>query len=156
MLRFWLDTQPLGWVGSSLIPPFEEPAGLLPPGEYKASLVEIRETLCWNYRRREIYSGLEYVAGELRSYQVDRIWVDGSFVTNKERPKDVDVAYEVPRDADPDDWGWLSPGRHRDLKRFRRVDLHQDWPGQPRMSRFFCQDRDGTSKGILLLVPDAA
>jgi hypothetical protein len=156
VLKFWLDTQPLGWVGCTLIPPFEESTGLLPPGEYEASLAEIRKALCWTYRRREIYGGLEYVAGELRTYQVDRIWVDGSFVTSKARPRDVDVAYEVPQGTNPDDWGWLSPIRHGDLKKFRRVDLHQDWPGQSRMSKFFRQDRDGTPKGILRLVPDAA
>ena len=139
-----------------MIPPFEKSTGLLPPGEYEASLAEIRETLCWSYRRRVIYGGLEYVAGELRSHQVDRIWVDGSFVTSKERPGDVDVAYEVPQNSDPDDWGWLSPVRHNDLKKFRRVDLHQDWPGQPRISNYFQQDRDGTPKGILRLVADAA
>jgi hypothetical protein len=139
-----------------VIPAFEESTGLLPPGEYQASLAEIREVLCWNYRRREIYNGLEYVAGELRSHQVDQIWVDGSFVTSKERPRDVDVAYEVPPGADPDGWGWLSPARHNDLKKFRRVDLHQDWPGQQQMSKFFCQDRNGTQKGILRLLADAA
>jgi hypothetical protein len=137
------------------IPAFEQSTGLLPPGDHEATLAEIYDRLCWNYRRKEVYQGLEYVAGELRSHQVAQIWVDGSFVTNKDRPRDVDVAYEVPEGANPDDWGWLSPARHRDLKKFRRVDLHQDWPGQPKMYKFFCHDRNGTPKGIVRLA-DAA
>jgi hypothetical protein len=140
----------------AVIPAFKESTGLLPPGEYSASLAEIREVFCWTRRRREIYDGLEYVTDKLRLRQVDQIWVDGSFVTSKDRPRDVDVAYEVPLGANPDDWGWLSPARHHDLKKYRRVDLHQDWPGQPSMSKFFCSDRDGTPKGILRLVADAA
>ena len=138
------------------IPRFEEPSGLLPPGDHEATLTEIGERFCWNYRRKEIYKGLEYVAGELLSHQVERIWVDGSFVTKKERPGDVDVAYEVPLGADPDSWGWLSPGRRRDLKKVHRVDLLPDWPGQPQINRWFCQDEDGNPKGIIRITTDAA
>jgi hypothetical protein len=138
------------------IPQFEESSGHLPPGDHEATLAEIRDRLCWNYRRREIYRGLEYVAGELVSHSVEKIWVDGSFVTRKERPGDVDVAYEVPYSADPDDWGWLSPGRRRDLKKFHRVDLLADWPNQPQINRWFCSDKDGNAKGIIRLITEAA
>jgi Family of unknown function (DUF6932) len=138
------------------IPPFEEPSGLLPPGDHEATLAEIRDRFCWNYRRREIYRGLEYVTNELVSHQVDKIWVDGSFVTKKERPGDVDVAYEVPDGADPNDWGWLSPPRRRDLKKVHRVDLLPDWPNQLQMNRWFCRDEDGNEKGIIRLITDAA
>jgi Family of unknown function (DUF6932) len=138
------------------IPAFEESTGLLPPGDHEATLAEIKARFCWNYRRREIYMGLEYVTGELRSHQVEHIWVDGSFVTSKQNPRDVDVAYGVPIGVDPDDWGWLAPARRHDLKRLRRVDLLPDWPGQPSIYDFFCQDRDGTKKGIVRLMADAA
>lgn len=137
------------------IPPFEA-SGLLPPGDHEATLAEIQERFCWNYRRRKIYQGLEYATGELVSHKVEKIWVDGSFATRKERPGDVDVAYEVPVGADPDDWGWLSPGRRRDLKKIHSVDLWPDWPGQPQMKTFFCSDDNGNSKGIIRLIADAA
>jgi hypothetical protein len=139
-----------------VIPQFEEPSGLLPPGDHEATLAEIQARFCWNYRRREIYRGLEYVAGELVSHSVEKIWVDGSFVTKKERPRDVDVAYEVPNGADPDDWGWLSPGRRRDLKKFHHVDLLPDWPNQPQINRWFCSDEEGNAKGIIRLITEAA
>ena len=138
------------------IPAFGEATGLLPPGDHEATLIEIQDRLCWNYRRREIYRGLEYVAGELISHDVETIWVDGSFVTRKERPGDVDVAYELPDGTDPDGWGWLSPGRRRDLKDVYRVHLFPDWPNQPQMKNFFCKDKNGHEKGIIRLILDAA
>ena len=139
------------------IPQFEESSGVLPPGDHEATLADVSETLCWNYSRRQIYRGLEYVAGELISHQVDKIWVDGSFTTRKERPKDVDVVYEIPLGANPDDWGWLSPRRRRDLKKIHRVDLLADLPGKPNFYSLFCQNKDdGTPKGIIRLITDAA
>jgi hypothetical protein len=129
---------------------FVDSSGLLPPGDHEATLEEIKERLCWNQRRREIYRGLEFVSGQLRAHQVSTIWVDGSFVTSKQRPGDVDVACEVPEGGTPDNWGWCSPARHHDLKKFQRVDLHYCWPNEkPAMKNFFCEDRDGTPKGIL-------
>jgi hypothetical protein len=139
-----------------VIPPFEEASGLLPPGDHEATLAEIQDRFCWNYRRREFYRGLEHVAGELISHRVEKIWVDGSFVTKKERPGDVDVAYEVPEGADINDWGWLAPRRRRDLKKVQHVDLLPDWPNQPQMNRWFCGDIDGNIKGIIRLIADAA
>jgi hypothetical protein len=129
---------------------------MLPPGDHEATLAEIQERFCWTYRRRKIYQGLTYVAGELVSHEVNKIWVDGSFVTQKARPGDVDVAYEVPDGADPNDWGWLSPGRAHDLKKFHSVHLFPDWPGQPQMKDFFCRDENGNPKGIIRLIADAA
>jgi hypothetical protein len=100
-----------------------------------------------------IYSGLEFVVGELASHQVTTIWVDGSFVTSKERPGDVDVACEVPAGADTATWGWCSPQRQKDLKKVQRVHLFHCWIGQqPSIKDFFCKDRDGTPKGIIRLV----
>lgn len=138
------------------IPAFVEPSGFLPPGNHAATLAEIQDRFCWNYRRKEIYKGLEYVTGELISHKVDKIWVDGSFVTKKERPGDVDVAYEVPDEADLATWGWLDPRRRSDLKKFHRVDLLPDWPGQAQINSWFCSDQDGNEKGIIRLIADAA
>ncbi len=138
------------------IPAFVAPSGALPPGEHEATLKEISSALTWNYSRRVIYSGLEFVVNELTAHSVDVIWVDGSFVTNKDRPRDVDVAYEVPSGGDPDGWGLLSPARHNDLKRYQRVDLYAYWPGQPQIKEFFSTDRNGAPKGIIRLVAAAA
>jgi|SRR5215469_7199049 len=134
------------------IPAFVESTGLLPAGDYPATLAEIKERFCWNYRRTVIYNGLEFVASELTSHQVTTIWIDGSFVTTKDRPRDVDVACEVPDCCDPTHWGLCSPSRRKDLKRFWHVDLLHYWHGQPPIKEFLSKDRDGTDKGIIQLL----
>ena len=134
------------------IPPFVDSTGLLPPGDHEATLDEVKERFCWNYRRRVIYNGIEFTACELTKLQVTEIWLDGSFVTNKERPRDADVAYEVPAGSDPATWGLFSPQRRRDLKQYQHVDLLHYWPGQPSIRDFFCEDRNGTAKGIVRLL----
>ena len=63
---------------------------------------------------------------------------------------------EVPVGANPYDWEWLSPSRRHDLKLVHHVDLLPDWPGQPSIKEFFCQDRNGNVKGIIRLISDAA
>jgi hypothetical protein len=148
-------TQPTSWVNSMTIPPFVKPGGYLPPGEYDATLKEIETRFTWNYGRRQVFSGLKFVLGELISHSVDIIWVDGSFVTGKERPRDVDVAYEIPDGADPWDWGLLSPPRRRDLWRYQRVDLLHYWHDQPEIKEYFCQD-NGVPKGIVRFLVEPA
>ena len=137
------------------IPSFTE-VGLLPPGNHEATLKEIEERFVWSYGRKVIYDGLVFVTDQLNSSNVTTIWVDGSFVTAKVRPRDVDVAYEVPAETDPYQWGLLSPDRRRDLKKYQRVDLLAYWPGQSAIIDYFCEDRDGTAKGIIQLIAEAA
>lgn len=134
--------------------------GLLPPGEHPASLAELEAVFCFNYRRRQIFSGLTFVVEKLHEKRVERIWIDGSFVTMKERPKDVDVIYEPRSGSQTDTWGLLSFARHNDLKELHRVDLWpypspQPIPGNPGQYQtildFFKQSRDGQCKGVVIL-----
>lgn len=138
-----------------MIPAFTG-AGLLPPGDHGATLKEIEDKFVYNYGRKVIYDGLIFVTDQLNANSVNAIWINGSFVTAKERPRDVDVAYEVPSGADPYQWGLLSPNRRKDLKKYQRVDLLMYWPGQAEIKDVFCHDRNGTSKGIIRLLAEAA
>jgi len=132
------------------------PQGQLPPGDHKATIKEVEERFTWTFGRRALYDGLVYVADNLTQRNVDIIWVDGSFVTNKERPRDVDVAYEVPDGTAPEHWGLFSPIRRHDLKKYMRVDLLPYWPGQDDIKQIFCHDRNGSEKGIIQLIWEAA
>lgn len=133
--------------------------GCLPPGEHPASLADIEQAFCGTYRRREIFKGLVFVVSRLRDRGVTRIWIDGSFVTNKERPGDVDVVFD-PDGADTTGWGLLTFARRHDLKRIHRVDL---WPhpspqgitGVP-IAEWFQTDREGEPKGIVVLTMEEA
>jgi len=69
--------------------------GLLPPGEHSASWEEVRSRFGWNERRRILLGGLSGALIPLRTAGCNRIFLDGSFVTNKDMPADYDVAWDL-------------------------------------------------------------
>lgn len=69
---------------------------ILPVGLHPMSVVEIRAMCVGAFplstTRNEIMSGLEVLVGALTKGQIPtEVWVDGSFVTQKVDPEDVDV-----------------------------------------------------------------
>lgn len=70
---------------------FSWTTGLLPPGSDDATFDEVEAVFGATYKRRKILAGLRWVVERLRAEGVIDIYVDGSFVTDKERPGDVDV-----------------------------------------------------------------
>lgn len=134
--------------------------GYLSPGEQSATLDEIEGELASNFRRREIMAGLRHVVTELVEGGARNIWIDGSFVTSKERPGDVDVVYEPPAGVDVmTSSGVFSFARRGELKKYRKVDL---WPHpslQPRkfgsgnipIVEWWQSDINGNRKGIIKL-----
>lgn len=119
-----------------------------------------------NYGRRLILARLEDTIKDLRSYGVDTVWLDGSFVTTKVRPRDVEVVYEVPAGADNSTWGIYAPTSREKLKRDRKIDL---WPypspqpsGRlsmgPRITiiEFFSKDRSDVPKGLIRLASESS
>jgi len=143
------------------IPSRDDELGYLPPGEHEATLEEVEQTFgLRNFRRREIMKGLKRVLEQLKARGVETVFLDGSFVTEKERPNDVDTIYVAPPGADPATWGLLSPQRQGDLRRVDRVHLwshpslqppkHPGAPPKP-LVEFFQTDRDDNPKGIVKL-----
>jgi ribosome-binding protein aMBF1 (putative translation factor) len=83
------------------IPPFDG-NGNLPPGVYRARLEDLSRFASNPHRRkllRRAVTGIE----NLRAAGVRRIWVGGSFVTEKERPGDIDGCWE--------DGPWVDKGK---------------------------------------------
>ena len=77
------------------IPMFDR-YGLLPSGVHDCSLGEITQRLGTNGHRRRLVKLLaDFLSVELRPLFDEPVYVDGSFVTNKERPGDVDVALDL-------------------------------------------------------------
>jgi predicted nucleotidyltransferase len=147
--------------------PIPEPThrlGYLPPGDYKATLAEVRARFASNNRRRELCAQLEYVVGELRLRGVKTIWIGGSFVTTKERPSDVDLIYETdPPGVSTVGWGELAETQRRQLKALRRVDLWKMPAIQPgkvkplpfiNIKQFFESDRDRRPAGLVLITEE--
>lgn len=77
--------------------------GLLPPGEYPLTLTQLRESMLvlgpgepkdhcqwaagW---RLELVENLSVLVGQLWRVGIDQVFIDGSFVEDKDRPNDID------------------------------------------------------------------
>lgn len=85
------------------IPPFDTGTGYLPPGLHSATEAEIQSRLgSLNAQRQKLFGHLQRLVAAARSVKAERMLIDGSFVTDKERlqdepPNDIDCAL------------WLSP-----------------------------------------------
>lgn len=147
-----------------MIPRFTD-EGLLPPGVHETDLKELKETMGWSRKRRELLEGLEEVLELMASCGVVRVYLDGSFVTDKDRPNDVDGCYDLAEDVTAEDLERLAPifppnpeGRAEAKRRFG-VDLFpaaatELGSGQPFL-RFFQTDREGRERGVLSVDPRA-
>lgn len=69
--------------------------GILPLGIHVCDLYEIEAVFVYNARRRAIWDGLSLFLEKIRLVpEIDVLYVDGGFITDKELPKDVDVIIE--------------------------------------------------------------
>jgi hypothetical protein len=142
------------------IPPLDDATGYLPAGDHQATWTELVERFGGTYGRRQILQGLRFVLDQLRNRGVTHAWIDGSFVTDKPRPRDVDVLYDPPVDADVTTWGVMAPQRKKELKELQRVDLWPHPSPQPPATGFgppitlhdmWAIDRDGHLKGMIIM-----
>jgi hypothetical protein len=86
------------------LPPFTVD-GLLPVGDYPLNLSDLRGSHLvsgdgvgsptWDAAwRTELLSGLEVLVRQLWKVGIDRIFIDGSFVEDKDHPNDIDGYFE--------------------------------------------------------------
>lgn len=86
----------------ALLPPFTD-AGLLPPGDYPLTLEQLAASMLvvgpgdperypnWDSAGRgRLVQNLGVLAGQLWQAGIAEIFIDGSFVEDKERPNDID------------------------------------------------------------------
>jgi hypothetical protein len=83
------------------IPDFDS-KGNLSLGTYIVSLEEIEERLTWTERRQQLLTGLKAAIANLAQAHVKRVWIDGSFVTAKDEPNDIDGCWEYDNDVNVD------------------------------------------------------
>lgn len=67
--------------------------GNLPAGIHLATWQKVEETLAFNPRPRELLSGLKRACESLKQVGCLRLYIGGSFATNKEFPGDFDVCW---------------------------------------------------------------
>jgi hypothetical protein len=84
--------------------------GVLPPGDFELTLDELRESSLvlgpdeaarsphWDTdRRRMLVDNLEILVRQLWRVGITEIFVDGSFVEDKDHPNDIDGYFECDR-----------------------------------------------------------
>jgi hypothetical protein len=130
--------------------------GVLPPGEWSASWSEVVEAFGTSDWRRLLLSECRRALASLQAAGCKRAWIDGSFVTGKAHPGDIDACYDPvgvdvallhPALRD------LSPGRPAQKTEFRCEFLPNIIEGSSGrfFVEFFQQDRDGRPKGIVVI-----
>jgi len=92
----------LGGDGDTPVIPSFQHDGLLPPGDYEVSFDELRDSVLtdgpardpsprWDRDwRRRLVDNLEVLTRQLWSVGIQEIYVDGSFVEDKDHPNDID------------------------------------------------------------------
>ncbi len=118
---------------------------------------EVTANLAWTAARRRLLEGLNRALQNLAAAGVRRVWIDGSFVTDRDEPEDVDGCWEasewILEDVlDPVFWDDRPP--RQAMKQKYGVDFLIALPGagpKPSLQEFFMTDRDGRPKGLLLL-----
>jgi hypothetical protein len=134
---------------------------MLPPGIHETDLEELGEKMGWSRKRRDLLRGLEEALKLMAVCGVRRAYLDGSFVTDKDRPKDVDGCYDLAEDITAEDLRRLapifppSPINRTETKRRFGVDFFpaatmELGSGQPFL-RFFQTDREGRERGVLMM-----
>ncbi len=76
-----------------MIPPFDETRNL-PQGIHPATWHEIFERYGYTVQRRKLLEGLKEGLQNLKSVGCKIAYLDGSFISKKERPGDFDVCYK--------------------------------------------------------------
>ena len=75
------------------IPNFDK-NGNLPEGIHSATWQEVQEALAFNEHRQELLRGLKRSSESVKLARSRRLFLGGSFVTNKEFPGDFDACWE--------------------------------------------------------------
>jgi hypothetical protein len=68
--------------------------GELPPGMHLATLEEVEAVFATTPRRRRLFEGLWLALQNLHAAGVRRVFINGSFVTTKADPNDIDGCWE--------------------------------------------------------------
>jgi hypothetical protein len=137
------------------IPALQE-NGELPPGEHQASLDEIELIYgISNDRRKLLMRGLRDAANNFELSGVKTIWIDGSFITDKEEPNDIDGCWAYQPEVNRETLDPVFLGSRKEMKDKYGLDFFiasiiEMGSGLP-FPKFFQVNRDGTKKGIIVI-----
>ena len=101
--------------------------GILPEGIHDADFDEVRDRLGFNAHRGELIEGLERTIAWIRAVSpIESLIVDGSFVTDKAHPGDIDAVAMIGNLTERNQREWVRRWQpeHERLKAENRVDLY--------------------------------
>ena len=132
--------------------------GDLPPGVHFTTWRELADRLSFNPRRGRMLAGFRQACRELQKAGCRLVYLDGSFVTRKERPGDFDACWDVQNvdDARLDPVFWdFSRGRAAQKQRFLGelfpAQLPEGATGRAFVDFFQVNKMNGEPKGILAI-----
>lgn len=83
--------------------------GLLPAGVHDCSVEEMQASFGWNEHRRALIGGLSrFLSNEIFGVFDYPVYADGSFVTDKKCPDDIDIVLELRQASDAESWRGLT------------------------------------------------
>lgn len=99
--------------------------GLLPAGIHDCSLEEMTAKFAWNdHRERMVRSFARFLRSEINDVFDFPLYADGSFVTDKEHPEDIDVVLELLDASDAQKWQGLMFMNEHQGRILRQYDVH--------------------------------
>lgn len=114
--------------------------GLLPEGIHECSIPEIETIYGWNPHRLDLLDKFSAcLVQEIRPVFSEPIYFDGSFVTDKDVPDDIDMFLDLNNSSDAIKWmGLIFQRNHQSrLLRDYRVHFWVNLPGFSDFSMFF-------------------
>lgn len=137
------------------IPALQE-NGDLPPGEHTASLDEVELDFGSSTDRRKLLMrGLREAANNFELSGVRTLWIDGSFISAKEEPNDIDGCWEFTSVVNTKMLDPVFLGTREKMKKkygldFFIANIIEAGSGLP-FPKFFQVNRDGDPKGIIVV-----
>jgi Family of unknown function (DUF6932) len=132
--------------------------GQLPPGIHEACWREFCDRYGTTAHRRRLIEGLKLLVDHLKSVGCEAVYVDGSFVTGKERPNDYDACWDLTgvkiEAVDKTLLDFSDEGKQEMQAKYRgdiRPDSCSPIESDATYLEFFQTDRDGNPKGIVKL-----
>ncbi len=118
------------------IPEFNQ-HGLLPDGVHSCTLHDVHDKLTWNDKRTKLFKSLiEFLNTELvQKFPEETIYIDGSFVTDKECPDDTDIVLDLTQSGPAICWNGLNYMQQNQVRIKQDFDVHF-WVNLPGNSDF--------------------
>jgi len=126
------------------------------PGEHLASLDEIEAAFGQStHQRRKLMKGLRAAASNFEQADVKKLWINGSFITRKLDPNDIDGCWEYTSSVNTSILDPVFLRTRKEMKAKYGLDFFiasiiEAGSGLP-FPKFFQVNRNGDPKGIVVI-----